>query len=209
MIKQMVEWTGHDGRPTSKTFYFDISEWEVSADIELEKLEERFRKFDEEVIQSSESREMTPPEVREMLGLIKTIIRHAYGVRSEDGKRFSKKAEHWDEFVETGGFDAFVKYLFSDPNRANEFMRGIWPKEFQEAMKKPQDAQNDDPAVDIPSIVPGEVVEKPWHEMSEDELLALTDDEFDDIVNNAKQGKNIPFALLSIGQRRKTGGQGE
>jgi len=206
MIKQMIEFQGHDGRTTSKTLYFDISEWEVSAEIELEKLEERFRRFDEEVIQASENRDMTQPEIREMLGLIKTIIRHAYGVRSDDGKRFSKKEEHWDEFVETGAFDAFVKWLFVKPERANEFMRNIWPDEMQKAMEpqsKPEEGQDDN----VRSIVQGEVVEKKeWHEMSEEELLAMSDEEFDALVKSATNGKNVPFALLSVGQRRKTRG---
>ena len=204
MIKRMIEWEGFDGRPTSKTFFFNLTEFEVQADMELEKLEERFRKFEEEVINSSESREMTPPEVREMLDLIRTIVKHAYGKRSEDGTRFIKNEEVWNEFVETGGFDAFIRDLFANPERANAFMRGIWPKRMIEEADKAQPVTVQGTVVDLDEVE--ETPQKEWTDYTEVELLEMSDTDFNKVLQQATKGRNVPFQLLQIGSRRKTGG---
>lgn len=216
MLKQMIQWEGFDGQPAVRTLYFNLTRYEIAHDMELEKLEARFRNFQEEVVGNDENdvRQMTPPEIREMLDIFKTLIKHAYGIRSENGKRFSKNEEIWNEFVETGAFDAFIFYMFEDANRANAFMQGIWPKEIQEAAAKVRSERPDlHPVPDldtqdgtddgVPSIdaAPGE---KPWSDYSKQELLDLSTEDYEALVARSKNGNNVPFPLLQIGMERNS-----
>lgn len=222
MLKQMITWDGFDGKPASKTCFFHLTRYEIAHDMELEVLEQRFKDFQDNVVGDGD-RDMTPPEIREMLDIFKVIVKHAYGIRSQDGKRFIKNEEVWNEFVETGAFDAFIWYMFEDADRANRFMTGIWPKEMQEAAEKirnerpdvrlvedfpgldPMDADSNGLGnatdEDIPSIDSSEI--KPWTELSEQELLDMPEEEFQGQVNAASNGRNVPYQLLAIGMKRK------
>lgn len=232
MLKHMVTWEGHDGQTTTRTAYFNLTRYEVAHDMELEKLEARFLAFQENVVEDDD-RDMTPPEIREMLDIFKVLIKHAYGIRSQDGKRFTKNEEVWNEFVETGCFDAFIFDMFKDANRANAFMNGIWPKEIQEAAAKvraerpdlqpvsddgqvpdmtPRQASDDGiPSItSVPDILEDQPSGKPWNEYTKKELLDLSEDEFQKVVQNATDGKNVPYQLLAIGmERMNVGGQTE
>lgn len=231
MLKQLVQWKGFDGQPANRTVYFNLTRYEIAHDMELETLEQRFKSFQENVIEGDD-RPMTPPEIREMLDIFKVLIKHAFGVRSQDGKRFSKNEGVWDEFVDTGCFDAFIFYMFEDAARANAFMTGIWPEEMQEAAAKiraerPEvhavpDIQEADGAAgdqsirddmgltadapddDIPSITSIDAKkEKEFWEYTNDELLEMDSSSWDSLVNKSKQGNNVPAQLLVIGQQRK------
>lgn len=211
MLKQMISWEGHDGLNTTRTVYFNLTRFEIAHDMELEVLEKRFQKFQEEVI-ADNPRQMTPPEVREMLDIFKVIIKHAYGVRSDDGKRFSKNEEIWDEFVETGAFDAFIFYMFEDAARANAFMNGIWPKEVQEAAAKIREERPDISLV--PPIAPDEDTsgyqfKDKLEDYSQAELEGIPEGEFEAVFRHFSNGRNVPLPLLIAGGNRKTKQQGK
>jgi hypothetical protein len=153
---------------------------------------------------------MTPPEKREMLAMVKQLIRYAYGVK--DGKRFIKNEAVWDEFVETGAFSAFVYQLFLQKDAVNRFMEGIWP---QGVDRPTPDGSVLSPAPDEPTLaaVPNatDAESRSLADYSDDELLAQSDSQFEDVVNKFREGNNIPPRLLIIGGRRmaQTGGPTE
>ena len=84
---------------------------------------------------------MTPLlEIREMLDMIKIeIVRYGlWRVPGDFGRWRALEATAqdpnvWNRFVASGGFDAFIWYLFEDAKRANSFMENIWPEEFRQA----------------------------------------------------------------------------
>lgn len=229
MLKQLITWKDFTGQITSRTLYFNLTRYEIAHDMELEVLEQRFKRFQDDVIGDS-PRDMSPPEIREMLDIFKTIIKHAYGIRSQDGKRFSKNEEIWDEFVETGAFDAFIWYMFEDASRADNFMSNIWPEEIQEAAAKVRAERPDvrpvqevdvrdgmgltvdegsvriAPDDNIPSI---ESSEKTWDQYTEQELLSLDDIQFQQLMMRSRDGRNLPQPLLIVSMKRMNGGNGE
>ena len=152
MIKQFLEFEGPTEQKVKRTLYFDLNEFEVSHDMELEVLKDRLQRFQDEVIGDEKTleRELTEPEKREMLDIVKTLIKHSYGVLESgpDGVEFNKDEPHgsgdiWRRFVATGAFNAFVLYLFEDTNRANNFMSKIWPKAVQKAYEESTREQPD------------------------------------------------------------------
>lgn len=225
MIKQLVHWKGPDQKPKSRTFYFDLTEYELAGEMQLEVLYARFQKFQDEVVNSTpagEDRQMTPPEIRELLDMIKVIIRHAYGefVDGPDGAEMRKEQEYpeiWKRFVSTGGFNAVIWYLFEDANRANKFMEEIWPESYKNRVAAnltvvPDQPDQPEPSAftdEIPSLEDepvGEVLapsNKPWYEYTKPEMDSLSDSEFDGLVERSKQGNNVPAQLLVIAGQRK------
>lgn len=147
MIKQFISFKSPSGQPVSRTLYFDLNEFEISHDMELEVLKERLQRFQDEVIGDDKTlmRELTQPEKREMLDIVQVLIKHSYGVRvmGPDGEEHNKDNPHgsgdiWRRFVATGAFNAFVLYLFEDTDRANYFMSKIWPEVVQKEFEKSQ-----------------------------------------------------------------------
>ena len=219
-IKQMFEYTDIDGVNTTRTVMFNLTQFEVEGEMELEVIQSRFQKFQDEVVGTDPDapiREMTGPEKREILGMIKTLIKHSYGVR--DGKRFIKSQEVWDEFEQTGAFSAFLYWLFSDARRVNSFMDGIWPQ----GLDRPEDEPRPDLKVvqdnqETTDVVQGEVIDNSpsiddadWHfaNFTREQLLAMSEDDFQKVGEASRQGRNVPQPLLQIAGQRKSqaGGQ--
>ena len=68
----------------------------------------------------------------EIIRLFKTIIEKAYGVRSDDGKRFMKSDEIWEDFSQTEAYSEIYFELVTNAEAAAAFVRGIMPKEIQD-----------------------------------------------------------------------------
>jgi hypothetical protein len=238
MIKQLVHYKAPSGRNVSRTFYFNLTKYEVAGEMRLEEMHARFKRFQDEVIDSTpagETREMSPPEIREMLDMVKAIVEYAYGEYKDtpEGGEIRKKKddpEVWIRFVASGGFDAFIWYLFEDGNRANAFMTNIWPEEYRGGARPatapvaPEATDDGIPSLDdardslIPSLeavpdIQGATVtaaeEKAWHDYARNELLAMSDDDFDALANRSKKGNNLPFQLIQIGMERSNRGTTE
>jgi hypothetical protein len=216
----MVQWKALNQKNVSKTFYFNLTKYEIAGEMKLEEIHARFQRFQDEVVNSTpadQPRDMTQPEIREMLDMIKVIVRYAYGEYKEtpDGGELWKEQQDphvWHRFVASGGFDAFIWYLFEDENRANSFMTNIWPEEYRQGVLQaqkdegrptPEDVVDDGiPTITaVPSIATDES-SKAWTEYTKEELLGLSDDEFQKVVDGAKNGRSTPYQLLAVGMQR-------
>lgn len=145
---------------------------------EFQMLEDKF---------GGEKRELTKPEVMEILKLTKRIFRLSYGERSADGERFKPGVDYpevWEDFHTSAAYDAVLWDLYSHPDDIFAFMAEIMPKSLREAAaaeaekrKAPQDH------------LPKHVADKPAAEQNvfdehkdetptAEDLTALTDDEF-------------------------------
>lgn len=221
MLKQMVQWKGPDGKNRNKTFYFSLTEFEVAGEMKLEELHDRFLRFQEEVI-NDEQRNLTHPEIRELLDMVKTIIRYAYGELRDtsDGAEMWKEQQDpdiWNHFVASGGFNAFIWYLFEGGGaRANKFMENIWPDSYKDGIQNalggiqntdlPEEPVDDGVTslddVETPEGTNGLELRDKLSDYSKEELLKASDEEFQVIVDRFTQGKNTPYQLLSIGMQR-------
>lgn len=62
-----------------------------------------------------------------VMAFLKTIILKAYGVVSEDGRRFEKSEKISKEFSETVAFDNLMIDLLSDDEKASGFINALIP----------------------------------------------------------------------------------
>lgn len=58
---------------------------------------------------------------------VKNLIAKSYGVKSEDGKRFTKSQELSDEFMSSPAFDSLLLKMMQDQDYVTSFIQGIIP----------------------------------------------------------------------------------
>lgn len=73
-----------------------------------------------------------------IMAFLKTIILKAYGVVSEDGRRFEKSEEISKEFSETIAFDNLMIELLSDDEAAATFVNALIPSSVSDKLPNKQ-----------------------------------------------------------------------
>lgn len=117
MIKKTVKYTDFNGDEQTTDVYFHLSKSEI-ADMELTTEGGWGAKL--EAIATSD-------DPKQILGQVRSILEMSYGVKSDDGQRFSKTPELWQNFTETPAFDALYFELVTDGDAAAQFMNGLMP----------------------------------------------------------------------------------
>ena len=78
-----------------------------------------------------------------VMSAFKDLVLKAYGVKSDDGRRFIKTAEVKQEFTELQAYsDIFVELALDDKAGA-AFMRGIMPESLADTIKKYLEGRSD------------------------------------------------------------------
>lgn len=117
MLKEVIHYTDYDGNERTRTAYFNISKPEL---LELEASEKGgFDKMLNDVIDAQ--------DVGTLLAIFKRILHLSYGVKSNDGDRFIKNEEVWNEFAQSLAYEELYMKLATDADFAQHFMKGIIP----------------------------------------------------------------------------------
>ena len=115
MFKKTITYVDYEGTERTEDFYFNLSSAEI-AEKELRTVggygEQLLR------IANSQDREAIVNEW-------KSFILGAYGVKSEDGRRFIKSPELAEAFTQTPAYDQLFLELLSDADFAAEFVNGV------------------------------------------------------------------------------------
>lgn len=122
MLKKTITYTDYDGNERTEDFYFNISKAELT---ELQySVKGGLKNILEKAVQEKDG-----PTIMQ---LSKEIVLKAYGVKSNDGRRFMKSEEITKEFVETEAYVNLFMELATDEKAAIAFAEGVLPK-FDEA----------------------------------------------------------------------------
>lgn len=127
MLKKTLTYTDYNGVERTEDFYFNITkaelvDWEFGTAGGLTTVLSRI------------IAEKNQPEI---IRLFKTVIDRAYGVKSDDGRRFVKNNEVLSAFQQSPAYSALYMELISDDKIAADFINGIMPSDLVE-----QAAQN-------------------------------------------------------------------
>ena len=134
MLKKDITYEDLEGNPVTETHYFHLSKADL---IELQMGKQGgFEEWLKRVIDAKDGATL----VREL----KDIILLAYGVRSEDGKRFVKNQQLRDEFADSEAFSELFSEIALDSDKAAEFVNGIVPRGLNEMASGPQNVFNQD-----------------------------------------------------------------
>lgn len=125
MLKETVTYTDYDGKERTEDLYFNLEKHEL---IDL-----AFDLPDDIIVADEETGEIKENHMVEKLGdkgiykFIKDIIKKAYGVKSDDGRRFIKSDELTLEFTQTPMYDSILTKLTSDNDAATKFITTVIP----------------------------------------------------------------------------------
>lgn len=174
MLKKDVTYVDFDDNKVTDTLYFNLTKSELldAAGIKAE-LEAVDRALE------GVQRELSIPEIQMMFNVVKKLVQLSYGIRSEDGKRFIKSPQVWEEFTQTPAYDEFLMSLFRNPQEAAAFMMGVVPSDLRSEVQAKVDLQQLQQGVATkltvapePTVVAQPVVPEPPKEETIEELRA-------------------------------------
>jgi hypothetical protein len=166
VLQKLIGFTDFDDNPQAEIHYFHYSKVEL---IEMEvQYETGFGEYLKKVAATRNS--------ALLLATIKEFVLGAYGIRSEDGKKFAKSPEARKEFEQSPAFEALFMELASDGDAIAEFLIGVMPKDLLDGVdvKAEMAKAAKTELVELPEerAIPAIVKVKKPHEMSREELLA-------------------------------------
>lgn len=118
MLKKTITYPDYNGDTLTEDFYFNLSNAEV-MEMEMSTsggLAERINKI------------VAAKNAPEIIKVFKELILKAYGVKSDDGKRFIKSEELSAAFSQTEAYSQLFMELATDTEAASAFINGIVPK---------------------------------------------------------------------------------
>lgn len=119
MLKKTITYEDFNGVERKEDFYFNLSKAEImemqfgtvgGLDVMLKKI-------------------IDAKDVKSIMDTFKMLILKAYGIKSDDGRRFIKSEEIAKEFEQTEAYSILYMELASNDNAAAEFVNGIIPKD--------------------------------------------------------------------------------
>lgn len=117
MLKQKVKYEDFDGNIQDETLYFNLSRMELVA-LQGRYGKEDMAKYIEKLIEDK--------NLEKMYELLNDIVLTAYGIRSEDGKRFIKNEQIREEFVQSLAYEALIEDFHDETRKVLEnFVTGI------------------------------------------------------------------------------------
>ena len=140
MLKRTISFEDFNGEQASEVYYFNLSK------SELIELEVGYKAG----LQAALTKIIEAEDRQALVTEFKKIILLAYGVKSEDGKRFVKNDQLREEFQQTAAYQQLFMELALDSDKAAEFINGVLPKD----MTVPQDKPFTPPAPPAPFVMP-------------------------------------------------------
>lgn len=117
MFKKKINYTDFDGNNRSETFYFNFTKGEL---LEMQiGTNGGYDNYLKRLVESQDQAEITK--------IFKEIILKAYGIKSDDGKRFIKTDALREEFTQTEAYSELFTELATNTEAAIEFINGIMP----------------------------------------------------------------------------------
>lgn len=129
MIKRTIKYTDFDGNAREEVVYFNMTRTELIAySFDLpDDLTEGFKDPNEVDINEVGARLIEKLGRSGIFEFVKNLVFKAYGMKSEDGRRFIKSEQLSTEFTQTLAYDEFIIDLFSSDEKISDFINGIIP----------------------------------------------------------------------------------
>lgn len=122
MLKKTITSIDFNGNKETEDYLFNLTEAEI---VELQFSEAGgFEQTIKRLIETNDN--------KEIIRIVKSVILKAYGVKSEDGKRFIKSEALSTEFSQTQAFSDLFMELASDDKAAADFMNALVPKKISD-----------------------------------------------------------------------------
>lgn len=128
MLKKTITYVDFNGVPQTEDFYFNLTKAEL-AEMELASnggLADSMQK----VVDSKDG--------KTIIDEFKKLVFGAYGIKSDDGKRFIKSPEISKEFEQSAAYDVLFMELVTNADEAARFVTQLLPADVQKNVNAPQ-----------------------------------------------------------------------
>lgn len=116
MLKQRITYTDYNDQERTEDFYFNFTKLEL---METDLSWGGFEEVVEELTRTSDA--------QKAYGLFKDLVLSAYGVKSEDGRRFIKDPDIRKQFEESPACSELIIGFLQNPDLATTFVQGVLP----------------------------------------------------------------------------------
>lgn len=127
MLAKKIKYTDYNGEEREETFYFNLTEAEVSE------MQYTVKGGLDGLLKTIIETKDQP----KLVELFKQLILKSYGEKSNDGRYFKKRdsvrGEYVDDFVATEAYSVLFMELATDANAATEFVNSVIPTRFLNA----------------------------------------------------------------------------
>ena len=117
MIKKTMTYTDYNGIERTEDFYFHLNKAEIMR-MEMSTaggLAERIQRI------------VAAQDLPAIIAVFEELIQKSYGVKTPDGKGFTKKPEDLEAFIATEAYSDLFMELATDADAASKFVNGIIP----------------------------------------------------------------------------------
>ena len=125
MIKKTITYTDYNGTERKEDFYFNLSKAEIM------KMEMSTAGGLAEMI----NRVVAAQDQTAIIAIFEDLICKAYGVKTPDGKGFTKKKEDLEAFMATPAYSELFMELATNADAASAFVNGIVPADMAEQVR--------------------------------------------------------------------------
>lgn len=134
MFSDSITYTDFDGNERTEVLYFNISPSEAME------LEIKYPGGYANKLQRDIDRGDNQAVIQDMIDFVKL----SYGVKSDDGRKFVKSIENYEDFISTNAYEEFLQKFLADPDYALKFIVSAFPTDGvdmsdEELMKKVKD----------------------------------------------------------------------
>lgn len=129
MLKKTLTYTDYDGKQRTEDHYFNLGKVEA-MELAMDMPDDVNDAIDGDAkdnIDEAAKRLVEKLGGKGILNYMKDLIAKSYGVKSEDGRRFIKNPELFEEFQQTPAYDALIIDLMTDETQAAAFVNGVLP----------------------------------------------------------------------------------
>lgn len=184
MLIRPITYTDLDGTEVTENFHFNLTLSEV-AELETD-MPGGFSEYLLKVV--------TRKDAKSLLAAYKKIIAFAYGERSDDGRYFLKEDKGGYSlgrlFLQHPAYNALFLEMMgedSDDEAFMTFLTGCLPKDVVEKLPSTADIpelleKRRNPSASMTSVSQKETEEKTAIDYTRDQLLAMSDEEFDKVA---------------------------
>lgn len=132
MLKKTITYTDYDGVERTEDFYFnfteaELMEWQLVTNGGL-------TNYVQKIVDAKDQ--------PRLITLFKELLLKAYGIKSEDGRRFIKSEKISEEFSQNPAYSILYMELVTDDKLAADFVNGIIPAKLSEQVAEHNSRQS-------------------------------------------------------------------
>lgn len=126
MLKETIKYEDFDGNEVSETHYFNLSKSQL-IELDARHQPEGWGRYLQNTVNKNDP--------NELMDLFLSLLRMTYGVRDDATNKFRQSDEIFEDFQSSLAYDQFFSDLFMKEGKLEQFVRGVMPKDVQEALK--------------------------------------------------------------------------